>query len=190
MISGSGSFGSHPIQAPGAPSSRPVSQSLPNLLLQQPLEDQRMSRSHRAGTQCVLDGVPPTGQEGYFRSPTLTEINKSNSRGQFVNYTDGRCVTHKLVSRTFTTRRWDSFYPQIKDWAETMNMADLTSTAFVCQIPRNTGLFFSFRMYWQLSAGPPRCSIWSILQKSIHAHKPSLQAGMKTSRRCIIKAKK
>lgn len=143
MISGSGSCGSHPIQAPGAPSSRPVSQSLPNLLLQQPLEDQRMCRSHGAGTQCVLDGVPPTGWEGYFRIPTLTEINKSNSRGQFVNYTDGRFVTHKLVSRIFTARRWDSFFPQIKDWVEPMNMADLTFTAFVCQIPRNTGLFSS-----------------------------------------------
>lgn len=47
-----------------------------------------MGRSDGAGTQCVLDGVPPTGGEGCFRSSNLAKINKSNSRGQFVNYTD------------------------------------------------------------------------------------------------------
>lgn len=163
MISGSGSWGSHPIQAPGAPS-RPASQNLPHLPNQGRPQDEPEPRSHGAGTQCVLDGVPPAGGKGCFRSPSLIKINKSNSRGHFVNYTDGPCVTHKLAPQTysqaqrliFSINKW--LNGLVNEWHEFGWF-----TAFVCQIRRNT-LFFSVRMYWWLSAGPPCCSIWSILQ--------------------------
>lgn len=94
----------------------------------------------------VLDGVLPTGREGCFRSPALVKINKSNSRGQFVNYTDGRDVLlinwlRRLL--TSTPRDCLLFFLFPHRWMTVqskLNTLDLTFTAFA-RFLRNTVVF-------------------------------------------------
>lgn len=143
-----------------------------------------MSWSHRARTHGLCSGwSPTTGQERCFRSPTLAKINESNSQGQFVNYTDGRCVAHKLAPQTIRTTC--KLFFSITKW---LNGADKYGQINFCRfyLPEKQG--FSSVLTTKRWTTPLLYLINTTM--SIHTRKPSLQGGMNTSRSSIIKAKK
>lgn len=144
-----------------------------------------MSRSHRGRTHGLCSGwSPTTGQERCLRSPTLAKINESNSRGQFVNYADGRCVAHKLAPQTITTTTTCKLIFSTTKW---LNGADEYGQISFCRfyLPEKQGFSSALTTKrWTT----PRCPIWSILQcQYIHASQVCMEAWTQA---CIIKAKK